>query len=169
MSGKTRAERIIEQDPNGLVVLDKKLLIVDYNSAFLQIFGINANEEIIGRNVNQVLGQVIFPNADIVQERNKVKFHTKTGNYVEPVTFSLEMDDLNACFFVDITTHYLAKQRMKELKQITIKKAHNVIDRQMMVAQEIASLLGETTAESKVQLLRLIDLLKAEDEIKDER
>jgi hypothetical protein len=37
----------------------------------------------------------------------------------------------------------------------------------MRVAQEIASLLGETTAESKTTLLRLIDVLKEEDEINE--
>jgi len=37
--------------------------------------------------------------------------------------------------------------------------AQQVIDRQMKVAQEIASLLGETTAETKVILTRMKDML----------
>ena len=35
--------------------------------------------------------------------------------------------------------------------------AQRVIDKQMMVAQEIAGLLGETTAETKVTLTKLRD------------
>lgn len=164
MGEKTRAERIIEQDPNGLVVVDENLLIIDYNKAFISIFKLDQELPIEGRNINQVLGQIIFPDSDILKERNKVKHHKRSGRYVEPITFSLEMDGLNACFFVDITSHYLQRQRIQELKDETINKAHGVINRQMRVAQEIASLLGETTAESKVQLLRMIEMLKKEEE-----
>lgn len=57
---------------------------------------------------------------------------------------------------------------MQELKEETITKAHEVINRQMRVAQEIASLLGETTAESKVQILRLIEMLKQKEESKND-
>lgn len=168
MSEKTRAERIIEQDPNGLVVLDENLLIKEYNRAFLEIFRIPEDADIINKNVNQVFGQIIFPTADIAQERNRVKYHERSGHYVEPISFSLEMDGLSACFFVDITSHYLERQRMQELKEETITKAHEVINRQMRVAQEIASLLGETTAESKVQILRLIEMLKQKEESKND-
>jgi uncharacterized Fe-S cluster-containing protein len=68
---------------------------------------------------------------------------------------------------VDTTSHFHDKQKLVKLKKETLEKAHDVINRQMRVAQEIASLLGETTAESKTTLLRLIDVLKEEDEIHD--
>jgi hypothetical protein len=39
-----------------------------------------------------------------------------------------------------------------------------IIDKQMRVAQEIASLLGETTAETKVAIMKLRDVLREEGE-----
>lgn len=44
---------------------------------------------------------------------------------------------------------------MYNLKLDTVNMAQNVINKQMRVAQEIASLLGETTAETKVTLNKL--------------
>ena len=43
--------------------------------------------------------------------------------------------------------------------------AQKVIDRQMFVAQEIAGLLGETTAETKVTLNRLRDMISQDDTV----
>ena len=45
------------------------------------------------------------------------------------------------------------------VKMETIEMAQKVIDKQMMVAQEIAGLLGETTAETKVTLTKLRDTI----------
>ena len=128
------------------------------------LFAIPDGEDVIGRNFNQVVGQVIFAGADILKELHKVKFHKRSGHWVDPVTFSLAMDDLNACFFVDITSQQMEHEKNAKLKAETIRQAREVIGNQMRVVQEIAGLLGETTAESKVQLLKLIEMLKSEDE-----
>ncbi len=159
------AEKIIERDPNGLVVLDDKLNIVQFNKAFLKIFNILPTHKIIGENVNDVLTQEIFASEDIVKENGTVKHHHRSGKFVKAVTFKLEEKNLNACFFVNITDSFHSKRKLQLMKTETIKKAQFVIDNQMRVAQEIASLLGETTAESKVTLLQLIDILKEEGEI----
>jgi len=51
---------------------------------------------------------------------------------------------------------------MIKIKEETLIKVNQVVDKQMKVAQEIAGLLGETTAETKISLLKLIDMLKQE-------
>ena len=43
--------------------------------------------------------------------------------------------------------------------------AQKVIDKQMMVAQEIAGLLGETTAETKMTLTKLRDSMLSEEDL----
>ena len=48
------------------------------------------------------------------------------------------------------------------MKAQTLERAHEGIERQMRTAQEIARLLGETTAETKVLLMKLISLYKEE-------
>ena len=57
--------------------------------------------------------------------------------------------------FIDITKEEEQARLEYERKLDTIDLAQKVIHKQMMVAQEIASLLGETTAETKVALNKL--------------
>ena len=70
------------------------------------------------------------------------------------------------CTFVDqdITKEEKAKEQHYNLKIETVEMAQKVIDKQMMVAQEIAGLLGETTAETKVTLSKLRDSILFEEE-----
>ncbi|MEI6158182.1 MAG: hypothetical protein WCP87_07440, partial [Atribacterota bacterium] len=51
---------------------------------------------------------------------------------------------------------------MEEIREKTLEKAQQVINNQMRVAQEIAGLLGETTAESKSLLSKLMKILRGE-------
>ena len=75
------------------------------------------------------------------------------------------IDDLDAllCILQDVSREEdsLAKEYDKKLQMVA--SAQEVIDKQMMVAQEIAGLLGETTAETKIILSRLGDLILADD------
>jgi len=156
---KNLAEKIIEKDPNGLIVLNDNLKIVKFNRAFLKIFALN-NTTIVGKDINEVLGDTFFPKADITEQHSQIKEHTATGRFVNPITFKLEAENLYACFFVDITDHVRNREQQREMKDKAVKKAKNVINKQMQVAQQIASLLGETTAESKISLLNLIKIVE---------
>ena len=66
--------------------------------------------------------------------------------------------------YQDITKEEKAKEKRYRLKMETIDAAQKVIDKQMMVAQEIAGLLGETTAETKVTLTKLRDSILMDEE-----
>ena len=62
------------------------------------------------------------------------------------------MKEHNMMFAImkDITDRVNYDEKLKEVKLETIATTDEVIKKQMRVAQEIASLLGETTAEAKV-------------------
>lgn len=64
----------------------------------------------------------------------------------------------------DITEQEKQRMELERVREETLEKAQEVINRQMRVAQEIAELLGETTAESKMLLLKLIELVKGREE-----
>ena len=64
----------------------------------------------------------------------------------------------------DITDKVNYNEKIKEVKLETIATTDEVIKKQMRVAQEIASLLGETTAEAKVALVNLRKTLKEDNE-----
>jgi hypothetical protein len=58
----------------------------------------------------------------------------------------------------------LSSQKKEELVKKSMEIANKVIDKNMRSVQEIASLLGETAAETKVALSSLKDTLKDDDQ-----
>ena len=59
----------------------------------------------------------------------------------------------------DITEEERRRKELNLMKEQTVEITGKVIEKQMRVAHEIASLLGETTAETKIALNRLKELV----------
>jgi uncharacterized Fe-S cluster-containing protein len=64
---------------------------------------------------------------------------------------------------MDVTEEEKRVQELEKVKDQAIQKATEIVNKQMLVAQEIAGLLGETTAETKVALLELISLYRGKE------
>ena len=76
----------------------------------------------------------------------------------------VEKKDVVLATIIDITEQESQARKYYEKKLNTVELAHEVIRKQMTVAQEIAGLLGETAAETKITLLDLCDSLLEEGE-----
>ena len=59
------------------------------------------------------------------------------------------------CIMRDVTEEETEREKKEEASRQTIEIADNVVDKQMRIVQEIASLLGETAAETKIALTKL--------------
>ena len=68
-------------------------------------------------------------------------------------------EDIAMGIFRDITKEEQELENKYTLRAETMEMAQKVIDKQMIAAQQIASLLGETTAETKVTLTKLKDMI----------
>ena len=73
-----------------------------------------------------------------------------------------EKDQIYIWIANDITEEVNKDKQIQEMKINSVNMAQEVINKQMMVAQEIASLLGETTAQTKVTLTKLKKLIEEE-------
>lgn len=151
-----------EYDPNGLLVVDADLYIRLVNPAFCQMFNVNA-ESIIGEPASVILEDT--SDFEYVWERNtvlrrKTREYPQHNLYVNEVIFSIEDEGIIACIMVDLSHELVQQRELQKLKHETVKKVNEVVDKQMKVVQEIAGLLGETTAETKVSLLKVIQMLE---------
>ena len=97
-----------------------------------------------GKNIH--LGRDVFVNAGC-------KFQDQGGIYLGDRV--LVGQNVVLATFIDITKEEEQARLEYERKLDTIDLAQKVIHKQMMVAQEIAGLLGETTAETKTTLTKL--------------
>ena len=77
--------------------------------------------------------------------------------------FRTERENQYCGIFIDTSEEERARAELLKVKQETLARAEEVIHRQMQTAQEIAGLLGETTAETKVLLAKLTDIFRREE------
>jgi PAS domain-containing protein len=158
---KTLWELLWHYDPNGLIVVNTNLYVTLVNPALCKMFRVTP-ETIIGQQAVDILGDMsdfewAWENDEV---RSKECEYPDYPLYVKQVIFPIRDEDIIACILVDITHEWHQKNEMLKLKLETIEKVHRVVDNQMKVAQEIAGLLGETTAETKVSLLKLIRMVE---------
>ena len=62
----------------------------------------------------------------------------------------------------DVTEEEDQREKRENISRQTIEVADKVVDKQMRIVQEIASLLGETAAETKIALAKLKESISDE-------
>lgn len=153
---------ILEQTPNGVLLVDRETRIHYVNPAFREMFHCGA-ENLLGQAAAQFIHSDCFERAIAQGGKLMVKESIPDHNVSYRVgLFPIEGEDLFCGIFIDISEEEEAKKHYRELKAQTLDRAQEVISRQMKTAQEIARLLGETTAETKVLLVKLMSLFEEE-------
>ncbi len=155
---------IIQTSPNGIVLLDSDLNIMEINGKAKELLGIH-DYDVKGKGISHYFNPTDFVLAanDNKNIYNKKVFLEKTGNYIELTIIVLKDGKGTYAVMKDITQETKSEEQLDKVKLETLATTDEVIKKQMRVAQEIASLLGETTAETKVALLKLKKTLQGED------
>lgn len=155
---------ILHQTPNGILLVDHETRIQFVNPSFLRIFRCESGE-IIGRPAEPYVRSDCFTKAIAAGGRLMMKERLpEHGIYYRVGIFPIAGENLYCGIFIDISDEEEAKKHIQELKAQTLQRAQQVISRQMQTVQEIARLLGETTAETKVMLVKLMSLFEEETE-----
>jgi PAS domain S-box-containing protein len=153
---------ILQQTPNGILLVDRETRIRFVNPSFREMFHC-AGEELIGHPASGFVHSDCFERAIAAGGRLMVKESIPEHRVSYRVgLFPIEGEDLYCGIFIDISEEEEAKKHLRELRAQTLQRAQEVISRQMKTAQEIARLLGETTAETKVLLVKLMSLFEEE-------
>ncbi len=154
------ANIIIDATPNGIIVVDKHLKVQEVNQVAERILK-ESREEIIGKPLSVFMDDTDF--ACVIACKTNIedkKLYNNENLILSQTICYIEEHHLALGILVDITKEEIQEKQLKKVKEQTLEKAQEVINRQMRVAQEVAGLLGETTAESKVLLLKLMELVR---------
>lgn len=156
---ESKANLILKYTPSAIIVTDNDLKIVELNPGAEKMFGFTAGQ-LQGRKVSLVTDPEDFARA--IAEGRLISGRKKLRNLiVRQYIFYVEEHGLVIGIFYDITREEENKEQLDRVREETLSRAQQVIDKQMRVAQEIAELLGETTAETKVTLTRLMELMNS--------
>lgn len=151
--------------PNYIIAVDSDMYIKEFNVAAQKLFKITR-----AAALNQKLSKFI-DTADFEQViANKSSIYDKKVRYddldivtEQTIVYSSERN-MAIAIIKDVTNEEKEKEALYNRKLESVEMAQKVIDKQMVVAQQIASLLGETTAETKVTLNKLKNLIDTEDD-----
>ena len=168
---RSRAEsmsyEIIQNTPNGIVLMSDDFTILDINSRAMRLLGVTEHD------VRGMLAFDCFDCEEFISAVTKGKnvskkrvFVNRTKKYIELSIVLLQEHKVLFGVMKDITDSVEYDEKLNAVKLETLATTDEVIKKQMRVAQEIASLLGETTAETKVALNKLKQTLapRTEDE-----
>lgn len=172
---KKRAEglsdRIIGATPNAILTVDQQLRIQQINQSALELFEIKpgspAAQSAIGAPVSRLMDEFDFVQAIAQQtsmEQKQVRLN-RYGKYVNRIMMYDRENSLVICIMKDVTRSVLRHDQIVQKKNNTVKITNEIVEKQLRIVQEIASLLGETAAETKIALTDLRDvILEEEDE-----
>jgi iron only hydrogenase large subunit-like protein/uncharacterized Fe-S cluster-containing protein len=158
------SDTIVRSTPNGLIVLNEKLEVQQINKAALKIMNLRSASDILGDQVVRVLEpkyfmQVLSSGRNI---HNKRMYLAEYEKYVEQTIVYDKDYRLLVCIMRDVTEEETVREQKESISRQTVEIADKVVDKQMRIVQEIASLLGETAAETKIALSKLKESISDE-------
>ena len=151
------SDTIARNTPNGLIVLNEKLEVQQINKAALKILNIRYASDVLGDQVVRILEPGDF--LDVLSRgrniHNKRVYLAEYEKYVEETIVYDKEYRLLLCILRDVTEEETQREKKENISRQTVEIADRVVDKQMRIVQEIASLLGETAAETKIALSKL--------------
>lgn len=165
---KDRAENfsdtIVSNTPNGVIVLNEMLEVQQINAPALRMMNLHNPNEVLGEPIVRVLDPIPFLK---VQKDNRSIYNESVylaeyDRYVEQTVVPAKDSRMMICLMRDITSEENERQKKDEISRKTVEVADKVVDKQMRIVQEIASLLGETAAETKIALSKLKESISDE-------
>ena len=158
------SDTIVKNTPNGLIVLNDNLEIQQINSAARKIMNIRSASDVLGEQVIRILDPGIF--MDVLKTRkgvyDKRVYLAEYKRYAEQTVVFDEESRMLICILRDVTDEEVQREKKENISRQTIEVAVKVVDKQMRIVQEIASLLGETAAETKIALAKLKESISDE-------
>ena len=158
------SDAIVKNTPNGLIVLNEQMEVQQINDAARKMMNIRSASDIVGDQVVRILDPVVFIN--VLQDKQDVHeervYLAEYRRYVEQTVVYDKDSRLLICIMRDITDDQDEREKKEKITRQTIEVADKVVDKQMRIVQEIASLLGETAAETKIALTKLKESISNE-------
>ena len=155
---------IVNNTPNGLFVLNEQLEVQQINKAARRIMNIRSESDILGDQVVRILDPKVF--MDVLRTGRNVRdervYLAEYKRFVEQSVIYDRDSHLLVAIMRDVTDEQTEREKKEHISRQTIEVADKVVDKQMRIVQEIASLLGETAAETKIALSKLKESIQDE-------
>lgn len=155
---------ITNNTPNGLIVLNESLEVQQINGAARKIMNIRSASDVLGDQVVRILDPTPF--MKVLETKRALRasrvYLAEYKKYIELTIVYDATYHLLVGIMTDVTDEENEREKKESITRQTVEIADKVVDKQMRIVQEIASLLGETAAETKIALTKLKESIKDE-------
>lgn len=151
------SDAIVNNSPNAIVVVNDRMEVQQINAAAMELMNVRYSSDILGDNVIRILDPAAFVEVQTKGRGiyNKPVYLAEYKRFVQQTIVPTGDKRGLLCIMRDVTHEEEERSKKEEISRETVAIADNVVDKQMRIVQEIASLLGETAAETKIALTRL--------------
>ena len=151
------SDTIVNNSPYGLIVLNDQLEVQQINKAAREIMNIRYASDVLGAQVIRILDPTPFMKVRDtgISIQNERVYFAEYKRYIEQSIVNDRDSRLLVGILRDVTDEEYARERKDTISKQTVEVADRVVEKQMRIVQEIASLLGETAAETKIALAKL--------------
>ena len=158
------SDTIVKNTPNGLIVLNEELEVQQINEVARNIMNIRSSTDVLGDLVVRIMDPKDFMEVRTTGRdiRNKKVYLAEYKRYIEQSVVYDKDSHLLIGIMRDITDEQNEREKKESISRQTVEVADKVVDKQMRIVQEIASLLGETAAETKIALAKLKESIQDE-------
>ena len=158
------SDTIVKNTPNGLIALNENLEVQQVNAAARKIMNIRYESDVLGEPVVRILDPTVFMKVKSTGRsvRDEKVYLAEYKRYVRQTVVYDKDSHMLIGIMRDITEEEEDRERKDNLSRQTVEVADKVVEKQMRIVQEIASLLGETAAETKIALTKLKESIENE-------
>ncbi|MDE6833821.1 MAG: histidine kinase, partial [Ruminococcus sp.] len=148
---------IVKNTTNGLIVLNDMLEVQQINKVALSITNLRSASDILGDQIVRILDPCSFIEVQSTGRGiyNERVYLAEYQRYIEQTIVPDRNSNMLICIMRDITEEENERLKKESISRQTVEVADKVVEKQMRIVQEIASLLGETVAETKTALSKL--------------
>ncbi len=153
-----RVDRIIETSPNGIVILDEHLHILNMNPAFRKFF--LCSDGVFGQPISYLMDPEPFVRLASGRETliETIAEHERYHLVCHQILYPLVEERQFVGIFVNITGSRANQQKLDQLRAQTVLQARELLDHQIQMAEQLAKLLGESTAKGENLVEKLLQL-----------
>jgi iron only hydrogenase large subunit-like protein len=164
-----RSDRIMETSPNGIVVLDQHLRIVNFNHAFEVMF--KASPSLLGQHVSRITDPDPFERVVSGQSEmtDSLREYPQYGLVVRAIVYALRDDHQYVGMFINMSPGEENAERLKKVKNETVQQAQELYAHQIEMAKNFANFLGEYTAKGELLVNKLLEAVQDADKDRDKK
>lgn len=151
------SDAVVSNSPNAILVLNEDLEVQKINPVACRLFRVRDEQDVLGEAVGRLMDDTVFRTVRRTgrNRTNEREYLTEYSCYVDRTVLFSKETRLFICMMRDVTGEVERLEKKMDTRLQAVAIADDVAKKQLKIVQDIASLLGETAADTLIAIDRL--------------